>query len=240
MKKLIDRIIDKFIDIANPAPSLSQNPNFHKNKEKRQDFSESVREKTLKKQGHRCADCGKLLTTTDFHHKNGNKSDNGESNCVALCPNCHADKTRRTLGEGYSPSCPPGSGCLSQPPQPPQHPPSPKFPYPTMPDTTTNCPACGILLLTGGNIYACPNCKMMWKYGITGGGVFCKIRWDDRLIPVQPPGDYSQPTETPQINEGTCPECGGALEWEGQHPFCTNCKIIWRYSPGGYWRPYNR
>jgi hypothetical protein len=60
-----------------------------------QRFSDSVKEKVLEKQHHRCADCNRVLNVVDWHHRNGDRSDNKESNCVALCPNCHAIKTRR-------------------------------------------------------------------------------------------------------------------------------------------------
>ncbi|MGC2573036.1 MAG: HNH endonuclease signature motif containing protein [Candidatus Nitrosopolaris sp.] len=60
----------------------------------RKDFSDDVKEKRLGKQHHRCADCNRVLNVVDWHHKNGNRSDNKESNCVALCPNCHAVRTR--------------------------------------------------------------------------------------------------------------------------------------------------
>jgi hypothetical protein len=35
-----------------------------------------------------------LLDVVDWDHKNGKRHDNSESNCQALCPNCHAIKTR--------------------------------------------------------------------------------------------------------------------------------------------------
>jgi len=62
---------------------------------KRKVFPQSVKQKTLEKQRHKCANCKRLLNVVDYHHKNGKRSDNKESNCVALCPNCHADTTRR-------------------------------------------------------------------------------------------------------------------------------------------------
>ncbi|MGB6532101.1 MAG: HNH endonuclease signature motif containing protein, partial [Candidatus Nitrosopolaris sp.] len=62
----------------------------------RHDFSESVKEKILEKQHHRCANCKRLLNVVDYHHRNGDRSDNTQSNCEALCPNCHTDKTRRS------------------------------------------------------------------------------------------------------------------------------------------------
>jgi 5-methylcytosine-specific restriction endonuclease McrA len=59
-------------------------------KRKRKGFPYYIRERILDKQGHKCAHCKKVLNklATDFDHKNGNRSDNSESNCVALCPNC--------------------------------------------------------------------------------------------------------------------------------------------------------
>ena len=62
----------------------------------RQYFTESVKEHILDKQHHKCADCNRLLNVVDYDHKDNNRSNNKESNSVALCPNCHAVKTRRT------------------------------------------------------------------------------------------------------------------------------------------------
>ena len=62
----------------------------------RQYFSESVKEHILDKQHHKCADCNRLLNVVDYDHKDGDRSNNKESNCVALCPNCHAVKTHST------------------------------------------------------------------------------------------------------------------------------------------------
>jgi hypothetical protein len=63
----------------------------------RKGFSQMTRERILMKQNHRCVHCRKVLTVIDYHHKNGNRSDNRENNCQALCPNCHAIKTRNKL-----------------------------------------------------------------------------------------------------------------------------------------------
>jgi 5-methylcytosine-specific restriction endonuclease McrA len=60
----------------------------------RRGFSQ-VKENVLRKQDHKCAHYKKLLNVVDWDHKNGNRSYNRESNCQALCPNCHAIKTRR-------------------------------------------------------------------------------------------------------------------------------------------------
>ncbi len=61
----------------------------------RKDFPQYVKENVIRKQYNKCAHCKKFLNVRDFDHKNGNRSDNRESNCQALCPNCHAIKTRR-------------------------------------------------------------------------------------------------------------------------------------------------
>jgi hypothetical protein len=62
----------------------------------RQHFSDSVKQNILRKQDHKCAHCKRILNVVDWDHKNGNRSNNNESNCQALCPNCHAIKTRST------------------------------------------------------------------------------------------------------------------------------------------------
>jgi hypothetical protein len=61
----------------------------------RQSFPGRLKEKVLEKQHHRCAGCNRVLNVVDWHHRNGDRSNNRESNCVALCPNCHAITTRR-------------------------------------------------------------------------------------------------------------------------------------------------
>jgi hypothetical protein len=62
----------------------------------RQHFSDSVKQNILRKQDHKCAHCKRILNVVDWDHKNGDRSNNNESNCQALCPNCHAIKTRIT------------------------------------------------------------------------------------------------------------------------------------------------
>lgn len=63
----------------------------------RRGFTRLIRIKVLKKQNYKCDHCRKILTAVDFHHKNGDRSDNRERNCQALCPNCHAIETRGLL-----------------------------------------------------------------------------------------------------------------------------------------------
>lgn len=68
-----------------------------KQPKERRGFTRLIRIKVLKKQNYKCDHCRRILTTVDFHHKNGDRSDNRERNCQALCPNCHAIETRGLL-----------------------------------------------------------------------------------------------------------------------------------------------
>lgn len=61
---------------------------------KRKQFSKRTRTLVLEYQQHRCKLCGKKSKIWDFDHVDGNRSNNTISNCQALCPNCHAKKTR--------------------------------------------------------------------------------------------------------------------------------------------------
>jgi hypothetical protein len=60
----------------------------------RRGFPDYIKEEVLRKQNHRCADCNRILNVVDWDHIDGNRSNNKESNCQALCPNCHAVKSR--------------------------------------------------------------------------------------------------------------------------------------------------
>jgi hypothetical protein len=57
-------------------------------------FNSETKRYILKKQGRRCANCNWNAGVFDFDHKDGNRSNNKVSNCQALCPNCHAKKSR--------------------------------------------------------------------------------------------------------------------------------------------------
>ena len=51
----------------------------------------------FRKRFQKGADCNRVLNVVDWHHRNGDRSDNSESNWIVLCPNCHAVRTRRHL-----------------------------------------------------------------------------------------------------------------------------------------------
>jgi hypothetical protein len=61
----------------------------------RQHFSSEVKSQILEKQNYKCASCKKFLNIYDFDHKDNDRSNNSYRNCQALCPLCHAIKTRR-------------------------------------------------------------------------------------------------------------------------------------------------
>ncbi len=69
------------------------NPKLAKKKKRRQ-FSKETRNKVLKRQRGMCNICRKPLDVVEFDHINGNTYDNHYLNCQALCPNCHAKKSR--------------------------------------------------------------------------------------------------------------------------------------------------
>ena len=62
----------------------------------RRNFSKSDQLVTRIVQNFRCNRCGKILGERyNFHHKDGNHSNNHISNCEALCLDCHDEETRR-------------------------------------------------------------------------------------------------------------------------------------------------
>jgi len=65
----------------------------------RQHFSSEVKSQILKKQNYKCASCKKFLNIYDFDHKDNDRSNNSYNNCQALCPICHAIKTRKIKKE---------------------------------------------------------------------------------------------------------------------------------------------
>lgn len=87
-----------FVDTASALILDSEKNQLGKLK-KRKPFSKLTQRKTLEYQQNRCKFCGKKLKAPacDFDHIDGNRADNSISNCQALCPNCHARKTRKSI-----------------------------------------------------------------------------------------------------------------------------------------------
>lgn len=63
-------------------------------KRKRRQFSKAIKNKVLRRQNYICNGCTNPLDVVEFDHINGNPFDNHHLNCQALCPICHAKKTR--------------------------------------------------------------------------------------------------------------------------------------------------
>ena len=64
-------------------------------KKPRRYFTKSVKKRVLSRQDHKCNNCDRVLGVVNFDHIDGNSSNNSAWNCQALCPNCHARKTRK-------------------------------------------------------------------------------------------------------------------------------------------------
>ena len=69
---------------------------------KRRYFQADVKREVLKDQNYKCAICKRSAGVWDYDHIDGNRSNNDTSNCQALCPNCHAKKTRGLLAQKSS------------------------------------------------------------------------------------------------------------------------------------------
>ena len=64
-------------------------------KYKRKRFSKATKKAVLLMQNNHCKLCYQYLDVVDFDHINDDRSNNLLINCQALCPNCHARKTRK-------------------------------------------------------------------------------------------------------------------------------------------------
>jgi len=64
-------------------------------KKPRKDFPKLVKQQVRVWQNNRCNSCKKVLDVANFDHIDGDRSNNSLFNCQALCPNCHAKKTRK-------------------------------------------------------------------------------------------------------------------------------------------------
>ena len=82
-----------YLDLAEIALKIIEKSTVKQTK--RRSFSKTIRNLVLKKQNYCCKDCGEKSKVWNFDHIDGDSSNNSLSNCQALCPNCHAIKTRK-------------------------------------------------------------------------------------------------------------------------------------------------
>ena len=62
---------------------------------RRNNFTDTTERDTVIKQDFVCNRCKEPTDYMEFHHIDGDRSNNRPSNCEALCPACHAEKTRK-------------------------------------------------------------------------------------------------------------------------------------------------
>ena len=59
----------------------------------RRGWTEDEKRQVRHRQDGRCNKCGDTPPRWDYHHRDGNSSNNSMSNCEGLCPNCHSGIT---------------------------------------------------------------------------------------------------------------------------------------------------
>ncbi len=60
---------------------------------KRKGWTSDQKAQVRQRQSGMCNSCGHPPPRWEFHHKDGNRSNNSLSNCEGLCPNCHSIET---------------------------------------------------------------------------------------------------------------------------------------------------
>ena len=68
----------------------------HRSK-KRKSFTADTRRQVLRNQRFRCGICRTNAGIWDYDHRDGNRANNSKSNCLVLCPTCHAKKSRHLI-----------------------------------------------------------------------------------------------------------------------------------------------
>ena len=80
--------------IADVIKELAKNYKQKKSRGTRRSFRKFIKQAVLRGQNYRCKMCFREMEYPEFDHIDDNPSNNMISNCQALCPNCHAKKTR--------------------------------------------------------------------------------------------------------------------------------------------------
>ena len=85
------------VDLSIPDVDLMNEPIFDEsvipkqsNDVPRKGWTPKQKEIVRERQKGRCADCNKPPPRWEYHHEDGDRSNNNLDNCVGLCPNCHS------------------------------------------------------------------------------------------------------------------------------------------------------
>jgi len=77
----------------NPSPTYSDNARQPYTPVVRRGWTVEEKEQVRIRQDGKCAHCGKPPPRWDYHHADGDRSNNQMDNCLGLCPNCHSVET---------------------------------------------------------------------------------------------------------------------------------------------------
>ena len=77
----------------NPSPTYSDNARQPYTPVVRRGWAVEEKEQVRIRQDGKCAHCGKPPPRWDYHHADGDRSNNSMGNCLGLCPNCHSVET---------------------------------------------------------------------------------------------------------------------------------------------------
>lgn len=83
------------IDPIRQGKVIHTEDGIKKKKKVRKEFPNSMCRTVLLKQKALCNVCHKFYKTWDFDHIDEDPSNNAQSNCQALCRNCHGEKSRK-------------------------------------------------------------------------------------------------------------------------------------------------
>ena len=79
--------------LSNPSQPNYSNEYSYTAPVVRRGWTVEEKEQVRIRQDGKCAHCGKPPPRWEYHHINGDRSDNSISNCEGLCPNCHSVQT---------------------------------------------------------------------------------------------------------------------------------------------------
>jgi len=90
---LIPFAVKKYLSerISGPPKVSSSRPG--NNRGPRRGWTEQEKERVRNRQHGKCNKCRRIPPRWEYHHKDGNRSNNALWNCEGLCPNCHSVNT---------------------------------------------------------------------------------------------------------------------------------------------------